>query len=195
MNIRIPIILIILGSLLLIVGFLFSQLGLPDAFQGIYSGPVLICSGSILIMIIDFNRSNESYLSSRATRFYKFVIPYVGATLLIVYFMFTLFKDEMLDFLIPFGVFIFLLWLILLFIGRSLNYIAHSDQGFLIGTAKKKLLPYESVKSVDRFFFNFFVIKLKDGKKYYFLPHISEVILKPFANPTGLTVIKDKYNL
>ncbi len=46
-----PIVLFIIGFMLTFTGFLFKMKHWPDSFYGIYSGPILIILGIILLII------------------------------------------------------------------------------------------------------------------------------------------------
>jgi cell division protein FtsW (lipid II flippase) len=52
-----PIIILVFGTLLLLVGLLFKKMNWPDMFFGIYSGPVLILIAVILFLK---NRNGKS---------------------------------------------------------------------------------------------------------------------------------------
>ncbi|MCW3071884.1 MAG: hypothetical protein JWO44_1774 [Bacteroidetes bacterium] len=47
----VSIVLIVMGILLFWVGFLFKVMHWPDLFKGMYSGPVLIVAGIIILII------------------------------------------------------------------------------------------------------------------------------------------------
>jgi hypothetical protein len=56
MNKQLPLIFIMAGTLLFLVGLLFKTLKWPDMFYGIYSGPVLFTVGLLVFLI---KRQNE----------------------------------------------------------------------------------------------------------------------------------------
>jgi len=179
---------VVLGGLFLIVGLLFNQRGWPDAFYGLYSGPTLIVIGLLLELFSEdksIMNTNQNLLSSRATYFYRFVLPLLGGVALIIFFVIVLTNNIMLDFLIPLGVFFAFLWGIVFFIGISVNYIYFNSEGFTIKN-KDIMIPLEEVVEIDRFFYNFYVLKCRNGKKYFFIPHISEVFQNPFSDPESI---------
>lgn len=53
------IIFIILGVLLLLTGAMFKIMHWPDMFKGIYSGPIMIIAGAVLL-IVYFSRSKNN---------------------------------------------------------------------------------------------------------------------------------------
>lgn len=126
---------VVLGALLLAVGILFNQRGWPDAFFGLYSGPAFIFLGLLLEGLYkEKSEINENVkpLSSRATFFYKFMVPFLGGIALIIYFAVVFYNKIMMDLMIPLGVFCVFMWGIMLFIGVSVNYVFLTPEAFLL---------------------------------------------------------------
>jgi hypothetical protein len=60
MNKRLPLIFIMGGSILFLVGLLFKTLKWPDMFYGFYSGPVLITFGLLVFLIEKQNGKSDN---------------------------------------------------------------------------------------------------------------------------------------
>lgn len=185
-----------LGVVLALKGIAFYFMKWPDGFLGLYAGLVFMILG---LVIVSFPSSNvkssiakKTQLSSGITFIYKLIIPFFGFLFLVIYFIFVLHNNKMLDFWVPLGLFVLVLWLILLIIGLKIYQVFFDSSGILfIRYGTKKKFTLHEVLSVERFFFNFYRIKLIGGKFYYFIPHISELLENPMSDPSSITQFRD----
>ncbi|MDX5443417.1 MAG: hypothetical protein LPJ89_06480 [Hymenobacteraceae bacterium] len=185
---------IVLGALLFIVGFFFAQRDWIDIFHGLYSGPVLIILGIVLQLFTENKEvmnTNQNLLSSRATFLYKFVFPFITGVALTVYFLFPEpFKKMFMGGYIMIGASLFFLCTMVFIIGVLINYVYYNSEAFFIKN-KNVVIPIEEVESINRFFYNYYAINCRNGKKYFLLPHILEVFEnlfnhKPFVDPKSI---------
>lgn len=136
-----------------------------------------------------------TYLSSRATPFYKFIpVLFFTITSLFILGSITFLPKKHVELYLPFSIFlvIFTVSLSPLLFIKKVYY--SNDLLYLSNYNKKSIIEVHNVKEVKMFLFYFYKIIYKDNsnrtKSVIFIPHIFEKLSNPFGSLDSIKQFK-----
>lgn len=187
--------LIIMGLVLLVIGFAFRLLHWPDVLLGFYSGPIFIIVGFVLTFFRMRSACNEipgkKQASSNLTLLYTHIIPFLGVPALIVYYFAIVKTNILLDFGVFLWGFLFICWLFLALIGINLFIVLYDDNGLqLIRNGSRRDIAFKHIKSISNPFLIVYQIEMKTGQNYLFIPHVLEFMADPFSDVSSVKTLK-----
>jgi hypothetical protein len=181
------------GIILTLNALLFRFMGMPDMWRGLYSGPVLLLLAVIVYMmkIRPKPASGLERLSSRVTFMYKYIIPVVLGIGVALYFIFLDRFTNQMEFFVPLGYFILFMWVVLTTIGVTIRDVWFSDSAIeVFGYKDNYTFSLQEVKTVERFLFNFYRIRMKDGRRIVFISHILELAQNFAQDPMSIRKLR-----
>lgn len=129
-------------------------------------------------------------LSSKSTYIFKWIIPSIGFVMLLLFFLKVLSDGRMLDLWILIGLFFSFIWSVMTFIGVKIYDVYYDSSSItLINNRKEMFFPLSDVVLIERFLFNFYYVKI-DNRRYFFIPHIQELISNLSGEPKSISDLR-----
>jgi hypothetical protein len=188
----------ILGGLILFaVGTLFHFLKLPDSFHGMIVGPALIVIGVIIFLLKTVKHQpphrTMTRLSSKTTIIFKYILPVLGVIALYVFYQFVAKENSRLN---PILLFMFSMWIASTVISALISDVFYDNSGVSFRRYYRNIfVPFNEIKSIDQFAFNFYLIRTNAGRKFIFIPSVEDFFANRFHELETIKEFKIKAGL